>query len=114
MMTANMSLNAFHGMQFKTATFKAIKYSVLGAMVAAPLIAGVLEAATSASMTSIYTATQTNVGGGGKVAGYIGGLFALYTAAYLGKWTSALSMGAGIIGAANWSSFNDAIWGALI
>lgn len=114
MMTANMSLNVFNDVQLKDATLKAIKYSVLGAMVAAPLIAGVLEAATTASMTSIYTATQTNVGGGAKVAGYIGGLFALFTAGYMGKWTAALGMGAGTIGAANWSSFNDTIFGAVI
>jgi hypothetical protein len=112
--TANMSLDAFHRLQVKTATFKAIKYALLGALVAAPLVAGLVEAATASSMSTIYTSAQTNLGGGAKVAGYLGGLFALMVAGYTGRWPLALGMGAGTIGAANWGTFNDTIFGALV
>jgi hypothetical protein len=112
--TANMSLDAFHRLQLKEATVKTIKYALLGSLVAAPLVAGLVEAATTSSMSTIYSSATTNLGGGAKVAGYLGGLFALMVAGYTGKWPLALGMGAGTIGAANWSSFNDSIFGALV
>jgi hypothetical protein len=113
-LTANMSLGALHDEQFKKQAFKAIKLSMLGALIVAPLAAGLVEAATTASMTTIYTSATTNLGGGAKVAGYLGGIFALIVAGYTGKWPLALGMGAGTIGAANWASFNDTIFGALV
>lgn len=110
----DMTLNAQLRRNEQMALFKAFKVSLLILTLFMSIVALFVDAATTASMTSIYTSTQTNIGGGAKVAGYIGGIFALFAAGYLGKWTAALGMAAGTIGAANWASFNDAIFGAVI
>lgn len=110
----DMTLNAQLKRNEQMALFKAFKVSLLILTLCMSIVALFVDAATTASMSSIYTATQTNIGGGAKVAGYIGGLFALFVAGYMGKWTAALGMGAGTIGAANWASFNDTIFGAVI